>query len=259
MKKKAEINTMTEADSNPLPPLIQRFESLRKRLIIVAVCILAAGITSFIFIDKIRAILLEPAGNPDLIYITPAEALMANIRLALSTGILLTLPILLYQAIALTWPFLSRERKKVMILLPFFMLFLFAAGLFFAYEVVYPIAIDFFQGFEDDTLVAMFTLQNYLSFSLSFLFAFGLVFQMPLIFLFLGALGLVNPPLLRTNRKFAVLIMLVLSALITPPDIISQMLMIGPLLLLYELGILLVVLTQRRRNKTESSDGGVSE
>lgn len=238
--------------SNPV--WIARLEDLRKRLIIMGVCILSAGIASFVYIDKVRGVLLAPAGNPELIYITPAEALMANIRLAFSTGILITLPILLYQAIALAWPLLTRERKKVMVVLPVFMILLFAAGLFFAYEVVYPIAIEFFQSFEDDTLVAMFTLQNYLSFSLSFLFAFGLVFQLPIVFLFLGVLGIVNPPLLRSNRKFAILIMLVLSALITPPDIFSQFLMIGPLIILYEIGILLVVLSQRRKKNTELID-----
>lgn len=247
-------NTVAE-NSSISPQWIYRLEDLRKRLVIIGACIILTGILCFVFIEQIRTILLAPAGFPDLIYITPAEALMANIRLALTTGLLLTLPITLYQVIALIWPVLPRERKKAMLFLPVCMIVLFAAGLTFAYSLVFPIAIDFFQGFEDETLIAMFTLQNFLSFSISFMFAFGLVFQLPLIFLFLGALGVVNPPLLRKNRKFAILVMLVLSAFITPPDIFSQFLMIGPLLLLYELGILMVVLVQRRKRKMDKLNG----
>ncbi len=242
---------LKKKDNNSSTQWINRLEDLRKRLMIMAACIIVSAIVSFIFIDYVRAILLAPAGFPELIYITPAEALMANIRLAFATGLLLTLPITIYQVIALIWPVLPRDKKKVLIFLPFCMIILFAAGLFFAYKLVFPIAIEFFEGFQDETLTAMFTLQNFLSFSLSFLFAFGLVFQLPLVFLFLGAIGLVNPPLLRKNRKFAILVMLVLSALITPPDIFSQFLMIGPLLILYELGIIMVVIVQRRKTKRE--------
>ena len=240
---------MARAERTLSPIWIKRLEDLRKRLVIIAFTIVSISIVSFFFIDTIRAIIMRPAGFPELIYITPAEALMANIRLAFSTGFLLTLPVTIYQIIALIWPVLPREKKRILFFLPFLMFLLFALGLTFAYILVYPIAIDFFKSFEDETLVAMFTLQHYLSFSLSFLFAFGLVFQLPLVFWFLGALGLVTPPVLRKNRKFAILIMLVLSAFITPPDIFSQLLMILPLIFLYEIGILMVFLTQRRKKK----------
>ncbi len=242
---------MTENGFQFSPIWIKRLEDLRKRLIIMAISIVGAAILCFVFVDYLRYILVMPAGNPELIYIAPAEALMANIRLAIATGFLLVLPIIFYQIIALIWPMLPREKKKATIFLPLGMIILFALGLFFAYEVVFPIALDFFQEFQDEGLEAMFTLQNYLSFSLGFLFAFGVVFQLPLIFWFLGVLGLVNPPLLRKNRKFAILIMLVLSSIITPPDLFSQLLMIGPLLGLYELGILMVVISHRRKRKAQ--------
>ena len=236
------------------PIWIKRLEDLRKRLVIIALTVVSISIVSFFFIDTIRAIIMKPAGFPELIYITPAEALMANIRLAFSAGFLLTLPITIYQIIALIWPVMPKDKKRIMVFLPFFMFLLFAVGLTFAYTLVYPIAIDFFKSFEDETLIAMFTLQHYLSFSLSFLFAFGLVFQLPIVFWFLGALGLVTPALLRKNRKFAILVMLILSAFITPPDIFSQFLMILPLIFLYELGIIMVVITQRRKRKDDITE-----
>ncbi len=236
------------------PIWIKRLEDLRKRLVIIAFAVVSISLVSFFFIDTMRAIIMKPAGFPELIYITPAEALMANIRLAFSAGILFTMPITIYQIIALIWPVMPKEKKRILFFLPFLMFFLFSVGLTFAYFVVYPIAIDFFKSFEDETLIAMFTLQHYLSFSLSFLFAFGLVFQLPLIFWFLGVLGLVKASFLRKNRKFAILLMLVLSAFLTPPDVFSQLLMILPLILLYELGIIMVVITQRRRKKAGLED-----
>ena len=236
------------------PIWIKRLEDLRKRLIIIAVSVIGASIVSFVFIDYIRAFLVMPAENPELIYIAPAEALMANIRLAITTGFLIVLPIIFYQIVALIWPVLPKAKRRLLVLLPFGMFLLFFLGLAFSYLVVFPIALDFFQEFQDETLEAMFTLQHYLSFSIGFLFAFGVVFQLPLVFWFLGMLGLVNPPLLRRNRKFAILVMLVLSSLITPPDIFSQFLMIFPLVLLYELGIMLVAVSQRKQKENMDND-----
>ncbi|NLZ27349.1 MAG: twin-arginine translocase subunit TatC [Firmicutes bacterium] len=234
---------------------LARLEDLRKRLVIMIVCVFISSIVCFYYINEIRVLLLKPAGNPELIYISPAEALMANIRLAFAAGVVLVSPLLIYQIIALVWPFLTRERKKLMIFLPLFMIFLFVAGLIFSYMVVYPMAIQFFKSFEDETLEAVFTLHNYLSFSISFMFAFGLAFQLPLVFLFLGALELVRPEFLRKNRKYALLVMLIVSAIITPPDVFSQILMTVPLMILYELGIFMVVLVQRRKQKkTEDVD-----
>lgn len=253
MKKR----TKKPQDSS-LPVWIQRLEEVRKRLITMAASVVAAAILCFVFIDQIRNFLLRPALEMDLdlefIFITPSEALMANIRLAIICGIIVVLPILLYQVITLILPFLEREKKRTLVFLITGMFFLFGLGLVFAYEFVYPIALNFFVSFADDTLEPLFTISHYLSFFTSFLLAFGLVFQLPLVFWFLGVLGLVDPPFLRRNRKFALLIMFALSAVVTPPDVFSQALMVVPLVLLYELGILLVVLTCRKRRKAEAKE-----
>ncbi len=134
------------------------------------------------------------------------------------------------------------------------MYILFALGLSFAYYVVFPFALNFFLSFASSDLVPRFSISQYLSFAISFLFAFGLVFQLPLVFWFLGLIGVVNSSFLRRNRKFALLIIVIVSAILTPPDVFSQILMSIPLLLLYELGIMLVSFTQRNKPLVEKCE-----
>jgi sec-independent protein translocase protein TatC len=225
----------------------EHLDELRKRLIIIAIIIFVAALACFAFIDDIIFFLTSKAENLNLIYTTPAEAFMSQIRLSFLSGSLLTLPFTLYQVLAFIMPALRKKEKKAAILLLFFMVILFYTGLLFAYYVVFPYALFFFLGFSTEGLLPLFTISSYISFVASFLIGFGLVFQVPLIFWFLGRLSIVSSAFLRTNRKYALLIIAIISAVITPPDLFSMLLMMGPLLLLYEIGILLVRLTERRK------------
>lgn len=225
----------------------EHLDELRKRLIIIAIIIFVAALACFAFIDDIIFFLTSKAENLNLIYTTPAEAFMSQIRLSFLSGSLLTLPFTLYQILAFIMPALRKKEKKAAILLLFFMVILFYTGLLFAYYVAFPYALFFFLGFSTEGLLPLFTISSYISFVASFLIGFGLVFQVPLIFWFLGRLSIVSSAFLRTNRKYALLIIAIISAVITPPDLFSMLLMMGPLLLLYEIGILLVRLTERRK------------
>ncbi len=184
----------------------------------------------------------------DLIYLQPAEALMADLQLAFVTAVLITLPLILYQLVALIMAVRGLSRKSVF-LLTVFMYVLFALGTSFSYFVVFPFALNFFLSFSTADLIPRFSISNYLSFATRFLFSFGLVFQLPLVFWFLGRAGLVGTAFLRRNRKYALLIILIFSAILTPPDVFSQVLMVCPLLLLYEIGIILVHISERKRRK----------
>jgi len=252
---------------------------LRRRLLLIFVIVLLGAVFCYIFIDRIRNILLLPTFTPDifsffrlflqqypwsglpadleppvnLIFLTPGEALMADLRLALVCGVLITLPLLLYQLVAV----LMSLQKKRSFWRPLFLTaaicLLFLLGLSFAYLVVFPFAMNFFLGFATAELGAEWSIARYLSFATSFLFAFGLVFQIPLIFWFLGSIGVLSAAFLRRNRKFAIVIILILAAVLTPPDVFSQIMMVIPLLLLYECGILLVAIAGRRRAKAAAS------
>jgi sec-independent protein translocase protein TatC len=133
------------------------------------------------------------------------------------------------------------------------MYILFVLGVSFAYFVVLPYALNFFVGFSAADLVPNFSIARYISFTTAFIFSFGLVFQLPVVFWFLGSIGLVNTAFLRRNRKYALLIIMIVSAILTPPDVFSQVLMAIPLLVLYELGIFMVYLATRKKKKLETA------
>lgn len=244
----ASRDTMTEGEMS----FFEHLDELRKRLIIIAVIIFVAAVVCFIFIEEIIFFLTSSAENLDLIYTSPAEAFMAQIRLAFLVGALMTLPFTLHQILAFVMPALRKQEKKIVILLLIFMVLLFYAGLLFGFFIVFPYALYFFLGFATEELLPLFTISSYISFVVTFLVGFGLVFQVPLVFWFLGYLSIISSKFLRMNRKYAVLVIAIISAVITPPDLFSQLLMIGPLLLLYEVGILLVRFTERKRVKEQS-------
>lgn len=243
--------------------LISFLEELRKRLIIIIVLVFLFAIISFSFSDQVRQLLLLPGQRSyfgleargidlQLIFLTPAEALMANLKLAFITSTMVTLPIILYQLVALITVAAGMARRAAFIL-AFAMYLLFILGFSFAYFVVLPFALNFFIGFAAADLVPNFSFARYISFTTSFLFSFGLVFQLPVVFWFLGSIGLVNTTFLRRNRKYALLIVVVLSAILTPPDVFSQVLMAIPLMLLYELGIFMVYLAWRKKKPSSET------
>jgi sec-independent protein translocase protein TatC len=230
--------------------IIRLLEELRKRLIITIVTVFLTAIACFMFIEKIRYFLVLPGEGLEMrmIYLTPSEALLANLRLSFVAAALITLPIILYQVVALVLALSQRSRRSA-VLLTLAMYFLFILGLGFSYFVVFPFALNFFLGFSAEDLVAEFSIARYISFATSFLFSFGLVFQLPLVFWFLGSIGILNKEFLRSNRKFALLIIVIFSAVLTPPDVFSQVLMAIPLMLLYEFGTILVHFAQKKRTR----------
>jgi len=244
--------------------LIRLFEDLRRRLIIVVVTVFIFAVISFAFIDHVRNFLLLPANmayagldhaglDLQLIFLTPAEALLANLRLSFITSATVTLPIILYQLVALAMT-VTGKTKRAAVLLTIIMYILFGLGISFAYFVVLPFALNFFIGFSGQDLIPNFSIARYVSFTASFIFSFGMVFQMPVLFWFLGSIGLINTTFLKRNRKFALLIIIIFASVITPPDIFSQILMAIPLMILYELGIFMVYLAWRKKKPLEEAE-----
>ena len=230
-------------------PVLEHLSELRLRLVISAGALLVAAGICFAYIDHIRAIFTLPLEGQKLIYLSPPEAFMANFKLSLFSGLVVSLPVILHQLSAYIFPGLTRAEKKFFLVVLFGIIVLFSAGVVFAYQVVFPFTIRFFLQFADARLDPQFTVTEYISFVISFHLAFGAVFQLPLFTWALGKIGLLSTGFLRRHRKIALLIMLVLSAIITPPDIISQVVMILPLVLLYELGIIMVLISERKRLK----------
>lgn len=230
-------------------PVLEHLAELRLRLFISAGALLVAAIVCFSNITLIRGILTGPLDDLQLIFLSPPEAFMSNLRLSLISGLVLASPIIIYEALAFIFPGLTRPEKIFFLLVLTGTIILFSGGVIFAYYVVFPLVLNFFLQFAADQLEPRFTVSEYIAFVFSFHLGFGLVFQLPLLTWALGKLGLLTSDFLKRNRKIALLVMLVLSAIITPPDIISQVAMVLPLLFLYEIGIIMVMISERKRLK----------
>lgn len=216
---------------------VEHLDELRQHII---KCLIFFGICTAVcysFINKIIYFLVKPVGR--LVFISPSEALIADIKIAGLAGLLVSSPFILYQA----WKFISaglrpEEKKYVRIFCPFSFV-LFMAGFFFGYIVIVPISIKFLLGFATDFLAPMITVEKYVSFVFSLSFSFAFIFQLPIVILFLTKVGVLTPPSLIKRRREAVVLIFILAAIITPPDVITQVLMAVPLVLLYEISIIL--------------------
>ena len=185
------------------------------------------------------------------------EAFFAHLKLVLLTGFLIGLPWITHEI----WLFIAaglyrHERSAVAPYLPFSLLSLVAGGLF-AYKILIPVGLSYLGGYGDpDVFEPTFTLSNYMGLVFTLLIGMGLVFQLPLLMIFLSRAGLVTPERFREVRKYSILCAFVFGACLTPPDVVTQLLMAGPLVLLYETGILASVWF-RRRAERRAREGGV--
>lgn len=235
--------------------IVDHLNELRRRLMIVLVVLVLASIASFTYAKQILDILTM---GRTLIFIRPSEAFLAHVRVAVSTGSTIAMPVVFYHVLAFLVPAFSKREKRIIVGSVFLMFLLFIAGLSFAWYVVFPIAMKFFASFSSEQLLPLYNVSDYLSFATGFLLAFGLVFQLPVLFWALGALHIVSARFLRASRKYALVLIVIIAALITPPDVVSQVLMALPMLFLYEFGIILVALTERGRRKRKEESAGLS-
>jgi len=219
-------------------------EELQNRLIKSIGAIVVASCFFYIFIDEVFMVLVKPVGQ--LVFTAPGEAFVARVMLTLFGGFFLALPVVLYQA----WQFVATGLKEYEIhYIKFFApcsFFLFAMGGLFAYFITIPISIRFLLSFSSDSIVPMITVKNYISFVGTMILAFGVVFELPLVLMFLTKIGIATPAFLIQKRKYAIVIILIVSALITPPDFVTQIIMAVPLIILYEVGIIASKLTYER-------------
>jgi sec-independent protein translocase protein TatC len=179
-----------------------------------------------------------PSGG-SLIFTSVSEAFFTYMKVAFIAGLILTSPFILYQIWAFVAPGLYQKEKRYAI--PFILggSFFFAMGILFGYFVAMPTVFRFLLGYATDFIKPMPSMKEYLSFSIKFLLIFGLVFEFPVVLVLLAKIGVINAKMLARQRKYAILLIFIFAAVMTPPDIISQVLMALPLIGLYELSILL--------------------
>lgn len=231
--------------------LVDHLTELRKRIMIIIGTLLVGVIVGFYYSPAIVEYLMQIPG--ELVFLYPGEAFIVHLSVALVVGIAIDFPIILYQVVRFLVPGLrEKEMRALFIGLPF-SLGLFAVGVLFAYKAILPIAYRFFMGFGTEQLAPLISIGNYVSFVLGLVVPFGVVFQLPLIVLLLAGVGILHPNTLVRYRKYIILLIFVVAALLTPPDIVSQTLMALPMVLLYELSILLCrVVFRKKLTKGES-------
>lgn len=216
----------------------EHLEELRKRIIVCLIAIFICGIISYFYADKILLVLSQPVGK--LIFIKPAEAFFTKLKIAVYSGLFISMPVIIYQI----WKFVSPGLLKIEKIYLYWLVpvsyLLFVLGTTFSFFVVLPPGIKFLLNAGSDIVQPMISVNYYISFVTIFLFGFGIMFQMPLVVIFLTKTGIITPQWLVRNRKYVVLIVFVLAGILTPgPDIFSQFMMAVPALILYEIGILI--------------------
>ncbi len=234
--------------ANPNPQddytLVEHLTELRDRIIrsLIAVTVFAIAAWNFsdFFFSIVRAPILPYLPENGLVFTAPMDKFMAHLKVSILTGVILACPVWIWQIWHFVAPGLYKNEKKYSLYFIFFGSFLFLTGVSFVYFVVYPLAFEFLLNFGGETDKAMITINDYLSFFMTTTLVFGLAFELPLILTILGMAGIVNKALLIALRRYAVILMCVLSAVITPPDVMSMVLLVLPLCGLYELSIVLV-------------------
>lgn len=229
--------------------LVEHLTELRRRIIITLLAVAIAVVVGFYLSDRIVAYIAELPGP--LVYLYPGEAFFVHLKLALVFGLAAASPVILYQLVGFVTPALNDVEKWALFVgIPFAAL-MFAGGVVFAYQVIVPIAYRFFMSFGSGTLQPVISIGSYVSFVLGIILPFGVVFQMPLVVVLLCWAGILTPQTLIRYRRFIILGVFVAAAIFTPPDVISQTLMSGPMLLLYELSILLGKVVVRKKDKKQ--------
>jgi len=233
--------------------LISHLNELRKRLMVSAICFVAAMSVCLARSEFVIQHLVGRAKEFEFIYVAPAELLIAYIRIAILCGLVVAFPVISFQVWQFLRPGLTRaERKAVAFVLTFGMV-LFLLGGVFAFEVVLPFTLKYFAGLNgasvggEQSIKAMVSIQNYLNFVVNTLLTFGLVFEMPIIIILLTQLGILNPKILRKNRKYVILAVFIIAAVITPPDVTSQILIAVPMLILFEISTWISSILFRRK------------
>lgn len=227
--------------------LTERLVQVRGAIVRSLFIVLVASIAVYTVSERILADFMKHMPGGSLIFLSPTEAFVTRLKLALSGGLVLSVPLLLGQVYRVVKPFLQPSQRRGAVLLIPLCFILFLSGVAFGYVVLLPVALTFLLGFQGPDLEPMLAVGPYVGFVTMLVLPLGLIFQMPVIAVFLARIGVIDPRSIAGRRKYAILIIAVLSAVLTPPDVFSQLLMAVPLWLLFELSLLVARIATRGR------------
>lgn len=243
---------MKQIEAGEKIPFTKHLEELRYRILVSLAVVSVAFVATYSVSDR----LLEPLASlidVKMVFIAPTEAFFVNIKLAFYIAIALCAPVLFYQMWAFVAPGLLAREKKYTFRLMLGSTLLFILGLAFCFYLVLPMGLKFLIGFGGDMLTPMLSVGAYLGFCLKLLIVFGIVFQLPLVIIFLYSIGIVDVETLKSFRGYLVVSSFILAAVITPPDIFTQVVLALPLIILYELSLLGIKIFSRKKSEKKDS------
>lgn len=241
-------------------PFTEHLEELRKRLIISIIAVVVGFILAYSFKSRLFDLLMGPLkplleeGGDSMIFTSLPEAFFTYLKVSLLAGIMVATPVLFYQFWMFIAPGLYTNERRLLLPIVTLSSFFFLGGALFGYFVVFPFGFKFFLSFSTDTIRPMLSMKDYLSLSAKLLLAFGLVFELPLVLTALAKLGIVTVPFLKKNRKYALVLFFIGAAILTPPDVVSQVMMALPLMLLYEISIIGAKIFGRKKQVDEDEE-----
>ncbi len=248
------MNRQTEKNMT----LSGHLRELRNRVVICIVCLVASFLAGLNFAEDIVDVLTDigTTYGYTYVFISPQELLLQYFSVAMLAAVCITLPVILYQIWAFVQPGLKKNENILFLSALFFGLICFIVGVMFAYKIMLPFMLRFLIGLsEGSNITAAVSVQNYIGFLLTIFVIMGVVFELPVIAVLLTQLGLVKISWMKKGRKFIIVIIFLIAAFITPPDIVSQVMVAFPMIGLYELSIIICAFLQKIRRKKRTEEG----
>lgn len=255
LAKRKTSNSSQVSGSSPV--FMDHIRELQWRLAIVALAFLATGAAVYPFFDKIVALLLKPLGNNlSLVYLTPGGAFNFAVQVCIYAAMIGALPVALYHIYRFVMPAVEKTTLRGVLGYSLSSLFLAAVGVAFSYFLALPAAIQFLTSFDLKNISPMLTVESYLSFVMTYLLAGALLFQLPLFMTIINRIKPMTPRMLMSGQRHVILWSVVFAAVISPtPDAVNQLLLAVPIIVMYQVGIVIILLKNRKRADKKSKDG----
>ena len=239
-------------------PFTSHLKELRDRLLVCVIALAVAFLFTYYFKERIFHILMQPfitvmPAKSAFIFTGITEAFVTYFKISIVMALFVGAPVILYEFWMFVAPGLYEREKKFVYPFIIFGSICFLAGALFCYFLVMPVTYKFFVSYAADFIIPMPDLKSYMNLTLKLLLVFGLIFELPLVAFYLTRAGIINSRMLSSKRRYAVLGIFILSAIITPPDLASQLLMVIPLWGLYELSILITRVFKKKEAHVEGA------
>ncbi len=238
-------------------PLSGHLRELRNRIAVCVICLVVVFLGALYLAPGIINFLTDMGNqyNYVFVYLSPQELLMQHFSVALTASICVTLPMTIYQIWAFVGPGLRKNENLLFRLALIFGLLCFVLGVFFAYKIMIPFTLRFLIQISNGSDIApSISVQNYISFLMTLFLVFGMVFELPVLSVILTQMGLLKISWMKKGRKIMIVLIFVIAAVVTPPDIVSQVLVAVPMLVLYEISIHLSAFLLLRKKKNKESE-----